>query len=195
MKRISVILIMVLIVLATGIFSLSALGMPTENEATVTPDGDMVIASRFENMLNNNFAYGDEFSSVSDILLASELSLLDKSVDGKLANAELIGFVKDMYGVDADLFADEGKEPIDINGVTEVLPRGYGVYTHKVTKVTENEDGTYTVYSDVISQDHDGNACEYEAISSFVKNDNSRFGYILISSELLELEEVILQSI
>ena len=139
-------------------------------------------------MLNNNYVYGDEFSSVSDVLLGVEISLLEESKDGKIANSKLIDFAKNMYGIDASVFADEGKEPLSADGVTEILPRGYSVCTHKVEGVIENEDGTYTVYSAVTAENHDGFVTGYESISRFAKSEDSRFGYILIASELFEID-------
>lgn len=187
MKRILIVLLALLIVFATGLCSLSAFGLyADEAEAVVTADENLVMANRFQNMLNNNYAYGDEFMSVDKILLASQLSLLDESKDGKIANADIIAFAKDMYGIDATVFADEGSQPLSADGVTEILPRGYSIFVHRVEEVIENEDGTYTVFSVVSTEDHDGNITEYESVSSFAKSEGSRFGYILISSELFE---------
>lgn len=190
MKRILTVLLALLIVFATGLCSLSAFGLPAnEAEEAVTPDANLVMANRFENMLNNNHVYGDEFMSVEKVLRACELSLLDESQNGKIANSRLIDFAKDMYGIDAAVFADEGNEPLSVGGTTEILPRGYSIFTHKVEEIVENEDGTYTVYSVVSAENHDGFVVGYEAISCFAKSDSSRFGYILIASELFEIDD------
>ena len=187
MKRIFVVLLAALMVLTVGLYSLSAFGLPVEEnvDSAFVADGEKVLENRFENMLNNNYAYGDEFESIEKILSACEIALADKVKDGKIDNAYLVDFAVNMYGIDVGIFAD-----VDANGVTEVLPKGYEVYDHEITKVSENEDGTYTVYSDVWVDGHDGDN-SYEAISTFVKNENSRFGYVLLSSELLEKADAI----
>ncbi len=192
MKRVLVVLFALLIVCTSGIFSLSAETVPaTEKEFNIAqPDKLLVMTNRFENILNSNFAFGDELSSVSELLLASELSLLSKAQDGVLPNNELISFVKDMYGVDPSVYADEGKEVILPDGVTVILPRGFSLYTHRITDFHSNEDGTFTVYSEVEIEKHDGETEIKEAVSRFVPAAQSRFGYHLISCELLIKETV-----
>lgn len=187
MKRILVVLCALIIVFTTGIFSLSAQTVtPAEQEFNIAqPDKLLVMTNRFENILNSNFAFGDELSSVSELLLASQLSLLSKAQEGVLDNGEIITFLKDMYGIDPSLYADEGKEVISPDGVTEILPRGFSLYTHKITGFHSNEDGTFTVYSDVEVENHDGEKEIKEAVSRFVPAPQSRFGYHLISCELL----------
>lgn len=191
MKRILTVFLALALVFATGIFSLSAFGLPTR---TVAPapiaDENLVKAGRFENMLNLNNVYGAEFESVSEIIKGCEISLLDKSDNGKIANNELIVFAKDMYGIDADIFADEGKEPLKKGAYTEILPRGYSIYTHKIENVIENADGTFTAFSVVTAENHDEFITAYECISTFAKSENSRFGYILLASELIEADAV-----
>ncbi|MBE6729215.1 MAG: hypothetical protein E7568_03140 [Ruminococcaceae bacterium] len=189
MKRILTVLLALLLVFTSGVFSLSVIGLPARVAEDIVPDENLVLANRFANMLNINNVYGAEFESVSEILKGCELSLLNKSNNGKIANSELIGFAKDMYGIDAAVFADEGKEPLNAEAYTEILPRGYGIYTHKVEEIRENEDGTYTVYSCVTAENHDGFVKAYEAISGFAKAENSRFGYILLSCELIEVTD------
>lgn len=192
MKRILTVLLAMLIVFTTGLFSLSAVGVPATGEELINaePDKLLVMTNRFENMLNNNFAYGEELSSVSSLLNAAQLSLLDKNEDGKIANSVLIDFVKDMYGVDAGVYADEGKEVLSRDGYTDILPRGYSIYTHKIVDFHANDDGTFTVYSEVEVESHDGQTEIMEAVSRFVPAVGSRFSYHLISSELLEKENV-----
>ncbi len=192
MKRILVVLCALVLVFTTGVFSLSAQTVtPVEQEFNFAqPDKVLVMTNRFENMLNSNFAFGDELSSVSQLLLASEISLLSKAQDGVLGNSELIAFVKDMYGIDPSVYADEGKEVLCEDGVTRILPRGFSLYSHKITDFHENEDGTYTVYSDVEIENHDGEKEVKEAVSRFAPAPQSRFGYYLISCELLTKETV-----
>ena len=187
MKRTLTIILAILMVFTTGIFSLSAIGAPVQEEIIeATPDKNLVLLNRFENILNKNFAYGDALSSIDAIISASQISLLDKAENGAISNNHLIGFVADMYGIDLTVFADAGKAPLKADGVTQILPRGYCVYNHTATCFTLNADGTYTVYSNVKTFDHDGTQIEFEAITLFVKSDNSSFGYYIVYSELID---------
>ena len=192
MKRVLAVLFALVIVCTSGIFSLSAQTVtPAEQEFnTAQPDKLLVMTNRFENILNSNFAFGDELSSISALLSASELSLLSKAKDGTLPNGELIAFLKDMYGIDPSVYADEGKEALTADGVTEISPRGFSLYTHRITDFHSNEDGTFTVYSDVEIEKHEGETELKEAVSRFVPTPESRFGYHLISCELLDKEIV-----
>lgn len=190
MKRKITVLLAILIVFVTGLFSLSAFAGVDELEI-VQPDEYLVTINRFENMLNLNNAFGDDFESVSSLLYASEISLIEKARDGKIENVQLIDFAKEMYGVDAAVYSDEGKELLSKDGTTEILARGYCVYTHKIERTEENEDGTFTVYSLVNSTSHDTESVTLEAISRFVPAKESRFGYYLISCELFESEKTV----
>ena len=65
MKRTLTIVLAILMVFTTGIFSLSAIGAPAQDEIiAAAPDEDLVLLNRFENILNKNFAYGDALSSI-----------------------------------------------------------------------------------------------------------------------------------
>ena len=190
MKRKITVLLAIFIVFVTGLFSLSAFAGVDELEI-VQPDEYLVVTNRFENMLNLNNAFGDDFESISSLLYATEISLIEKAEDGKIENSLLIDFVKEMYGVDAAAYSDEGKEVLKKDGKTEIIPRGYCVYTHKIERTEENEDGTFTVYSLVNSKGHDTESTTLEAISRFVPAKESRFGYYLISCELFESEQTV----
>ncbi|MEE0945767.1 MAG: hypothetical protein U0M42_02920 [Acutalibacteraceae bacterium] len=192
MKRLLVVFLALALVFTTGIFSLSAQTL-TEQEkefSAAQPDEFLVMTNRFENILNNNYAYGSDFDEISLLVSAAELSLLEKAEDGKLPNSELIAFVSEVYGIDPSVYADEGKEALNKDGETEILPRGYSLYKHSITNFHTNEDGTFTVYSDVEIENHDGDTEIKEAVSRFVKSPDSRFGYYLISSELLTKETI-----
>lgn len=187
MKRfISVILVFALMCI-TGIVSLSAYG--SETDVSVTPSvNESITASRFQNMLNNNYSYGDDFSSVSQIQKNSVFSLLSFAKDETLKNTVIINFMKNMYGIDPSVLCDDGGEYLNADSVTVVPAVGYTKYTHTVTHITKNADGTFTVFSTAT-------ACEYgeditrEAISCFAPSANSSFGYILISCELVLPQE------
>ena len=140
-----------------------------------------VMKARFENMLNNNYLYGDDFESHKVIIENSILALLDKSEDGEIDKALVLGFIADMYGLQVDPSAAEYDFAPASEGKFVVIPRGYSEYKHTVTSVLE-EEGGYTVKSDVVVLTHDGE--EYNTVSTtvIVPNEGSSFGYNIISS-------------
>ena len=188
MKRALWVLTVFLLVFATGTLSLSVSSTPAKAADETALPKSAVTAARFETMLNHNYVFADAFHSVSVVTEQSCLALLSDAEDGVLANTALIPFIKDMYGIDPSVLADEGNEPLALNGTTVIKPRGYTRYTHTVTKITENVDGTFTVYSTVWADAHDENGLFYESVSRFVPAESSRFGYHLLSCELMLTE-------
>ena len=140
-----------------------------------------IMKARFENMLNTNYLYGDDFESHKVIIENSILALLDKSEDGEIDKALVLGFIADMYGLQVDPSAAEYDFAPASEGKFVVIPRGYSEYKHTVTSVLE-EEGGYTVKSDVVVLTHDGE--EYNTVSTtvIVPNEGSSFGYNIISS-------------
>ena len=140
-----------------------------------------IMKARFENMLNNYYLYGDDFESHKVIIENSILALLDKSEDGEIDKALVLGFIADMYGLQVDPSAAEYDFAPASEGKFVVIPRGYSEYKHTVTSVLE-EEGGYTVKSDVVVLTHDGE--EYNTVSTtvIVPNEGSSFGYNIISS-------------
>ena len=188
MKRLLSVLLILVLLFTTGIVSLSAYGAnETATEEEKNTQGS-IMASRFETMLNNNYAYANDFSSVSALMNSAVISLLPLAEDQTLENSRLIDFMKNMYGVDPTEIADEEKEPITKDGITKILPVGFFKYEHTVNDVKLNEDGTYTVYSTAKGYEYE-NEVELEAISRFVPSSDSSFAYILASCELLLPEE------
>ena len=149
---------------------------PTANEA------------RFLNMLNHNFVYNSDFEDVDTIVNNATLALLDlRDVenDEYIADTYVKGFVKDMYGIEiADMSALNSEFP-QLDGYVYIIPRGYTTYTHKIISVEQNDDGSYTVVSDVITSDHDSANKSQKAVSLFVENENSAFGYNMIYCNLV----------
>ena len=66
-----------------------------------------------------------------------------------------------------------------------VIPRGFSVYKHSNPVITENEDGSYTVVTAVQIFSHDSEAETAKASTLFVKNENSAFGFNIISSDIV----------
>jgi len=149
-------------------------------------DSSEILKTRFLNMLNHNFVYGENFKFVDEMINLSAISLLDCAEDGFIKEDTVFSFVSDMYGVDVVEVAELNADYPQREGYIYIIPRGYTVYTHKNAEVIRNEDGSYTVTTDVTVSDHDGEDVTFKAISLFVKNVDSGFGFNLISSEIVE---------
>ena len=149
------------------------------NEETVNG----ILKARFENMLNNNYLYDDDFCSHKIIIENSILALLDKGIDGEIDKSLVLGFIADMYGLQVDEKAAEYDFAPASEGMFVILPRGYTEYEHTVLEVLD-EEGGYTVTSEVLVMTHDGEEYTATAKTVFVPNEGSSFGYNIISSEI-----------
>ena len=143
-----------------------------------------ILKARFENMLNNNYLYDDDFCSHKIIIENSILALLDKGVDGEIDKSLVLGFIADMYGLQVDEKAAEYDFAPASEGMFLILPRGYTEYEHTVLEVL-NEEGGYTVTSEVLVMTHDGEEYTATAKTVFVPNEGSSFGYNIISSVII----------
>ena len=184
MKRFFAVLLVFSLLCVTGVVSLSVSGIKVTEESALTNKADNIKASRFETMLNINYAFSDDFSSVSKILDNVLISLLPHSEKGVLENSVIIDFTKNMYGIDPSILCDEGSQTLLREGKTAIPAKGFVSYSHTVTKVIKNDDGTFTVYSTVKSSEFES-VTNLEAISRFAVSTDSNFGYILLSCELL----------
>ncbi len=145
--------------------------------------------ARFLNMLNHNFVYNSDFDNVDTIINNSILNLLDlrdKNNEDFIAEIYVKDFVKDMYGIDiVDMSALNADCP-HIDGFVYIIPRGYTSYTHEIVSTEQNEDGSFTVVSEVTINAHDGEPETKKAVSLFVKNETSAFGYNMIYCNIVE---------
>lgn len=151
------------------------------------PDSSKVRQARFLNMLNHNFVYNETFNSVEDIVNASVPALLnmrDPVNDSYIAESYVKDYVYNMYGVEIEDFSDINSDFAHLDGYVYIIPRGFSVFSHKIDSVSLNEDGSFTVVTSVSIDSHDGDSSSCKAVSLFVKNDHSRFGYNIISSEI-----------
>lgn len=139
--------------------------------------------ARFLNMLNHNFVYNSDFEDIDTIVNNSSLALLDlrdENNEDFINETFVKGFVKDMYGIEiADMSNLNANFP-KLDGYLYVIPRGYTSYEHSIVSVEQNEDGSFTVVSDVTSTNHDGAPKTQKAVSLFVENSESAFGYNMI---------------
>ncbi len=180
MKKIISVLLVLSLLLCAGMASLSVQG--EESGLAVTHE-QKITASRFETMLNNNFAFGNDFNSVSKLIDAATISLLPHAENGTLKNHVIADFVNNMYGLDVLLMADSDKQPLNANGVYQIIPKGFSKYNHTVTEFYIHADETITVYSNAVAEGEENQP--FIAISRFAKNENSVFGFTLLSCEIL----------
>ncbi len=156
----------------------------TEKKPAVTVSEEKALGARFLNMLNHNFVYNDAFESVYEMTACSEVALLDKAEDGYIKQSLIAGYLYNMYGVENADFAAVTKDFPQRENYVYVIPRGFSVYKHSAPVITENEDGSYTVVTDVEISSHDSDAETAKATTLFVKNENSAFGFNIISSDI-----------
>lgn len=156
----------------------------TEKKPAVTVSEEKALGARFLNMLNHNFVYNDAFESVYEMTACSEVALLDRAEDGYIKQSLIAGYLYNMYGVENTDFAAVTKDFPQRENYVYVIPRGFSVYKHSAPVITENEDGSYTVVTDVEISSHDSDAETAKATTLFVKNENSAFGFNIISSDI-----------
>lgn len=156
----------------------------TEKKPAVTVSEEKVLGARFLNMLNHNFVYNDAFESVYEMTACSEVALLDKAEDGYIKQSLIAGYLYNMYGVENADFAAVTKDFPQRENYVYVIPRGFSVYKHSAPVITENEDGSYIVVTDVEISSHDSDTETAKATTLFVKNENSAFGFNIISSDI-----------
>ena len=144
--------------------------------------------ARFLNMLNHNFVYNADFEDADTMVNQATLALLDlrdSTNEDYIKDTFVKGFVKDMYGIEITDMSEFNAQYPQLDGYVYIIPRGYTSYTHTIVSVEENEDGSYTVISNVISSDHDAIGNTQKAVSLFVKNASSAFGYNMIYCNII----------
>lgn len=188
-KRIFSLLLIVLIVAVCS----SVLAPVAADDKAVKATEEEIVAgaldTRFLNMLNHNYVYNTDFDCADDMVNNSLLALLDlrdKENEDFIAEKYVKGFVYDMYGLKiVDMSAlNEGFPTLE--GYVYVIPRGMVGYEHSIISVDENEDGSYTVVTEVAVDSHDDDAKNFKAVSLFVKNDSSAFGYNIVYCNIVE---------
>lgn len=158
---------------------------------TVSFDESKILETRFLNMLNHNFVYNDAFFTVEDIVNCSMPALLelrDTEDDSFIAQNYVSDYVYDMYGIEDIDYAVINTQFEQKTDFVYIIPRGFTVFKHTILSVTENEDGSFTVKTKVIADAHDSEEITDICTSLIVPNENSRFGYNIISS-VIDFEE------
>ena len=144
--------------------------------------------ARFLNMLNHNFVYNADFENADTIVNNASLALLDlrdATNEEFISDTYVKDFVKDMYGIEITDMSEINAGYPQLDGFLYIIPRGYTSYTHSIVSVQENEDGSFTVVSNVIENNHDAVGKTQKAVSLFVKNPESAFGYNMIYSNII----------
>lgn len=147
------------------------------------------VETRFLNMLNHNFVYNSDFENADTVVNNSILAILnlrDSEDQDYIAEDYVKNFVKDMYGIEIVDMGNLNSEFPHKDGYLYIVPRGYTTYTHKIVSVNQNDDGSYTVVSDITVKNHDSDAKSQKAVSLFVKNNTSAFGYNMIYCNIIE---------
>lgn len=161
------------------------------NDESEKPDETEVLKARFSNMLNHNFVYDETFDSVEDIVNNSLIALLDmkdNEEDSFIREEIVANYVYNMYGIEIEDFSLINKDMPKKEGYVFIIPRGYEIYSHEITDVSMNEDGSYTVRSNLSIATHDGQQASEVCETLFVKNEKSQFGFSMIYSNILLLE-------
>lgn len=174
------------VVLLISFTSLSVKPAATATEKTpaAAVSQEKVLSARFLNMLNHNFVYNDAFDSVYEMTACSEVAVLDKAENGYISESVISGYLYNMYGVENVDFAVVTKGFPQRENYVYVIPRGFSFYKHSAPVVTQNEDGSYTVITEVEISSHDSETETAKAATLFVKNENSAFGFNIISSDI-----------
>lgn len=183
---------MLLIVLIVAVCSSVLAPVAAEDKAADAGKQEIsmgALDARFLNMLNHNYVYNSDFDCADDMVNNSLLALIDlrdKENEDFIAEKYVKGFVYDMYGLEiADMSAlNEGFPSLE--GYVYVIPRGMVSYEHSIISAQENEDGSYTVVTEVTVDSHDGEPETFKAVSLFVKNAASAFGYNIVYCNIAE---------
>lgn len=150
-------------------------------------DNYCVLESRFLNMLNRNFVYGNDFNSVEDIVNSSMPALLqfrDKGDESFIKTSVVAGFIADMYGIKNYDLSEINSQFETKEGYIYIIPRGYSVYSHNITSITANEDGSFFVISAVTTSTREDDIINDSCKTLFVQNPESSFGYSIISCDI-----------
>ncbi len=187
-KRWFCLLLVFVLMFSCSSLSASPAATMTESQPTApsTPDPVRVLEARFLNMLNHNFAYGSDFESEEALVDSAVIALLDYETDSFIPESYVQDYLVNMYGVEIENISQMHSQFSYREGYVYVIPRGYSVYQHVIDSITENEDGSYTVVTGVSISAHDGEIINANAVSLFVKNEKSVFGYQILSSDIIE---------
>ncbi len=157
-----------------------------EEQATQTDAAEINIDYRIENMLQSNRVYNNTFYDEKELVEEVAISLMDRANDGYIATKAVEDLAFAMYSINVDASVVSYPNIPQLEGYMPLVARGYTSYSHEITGVLDENDGTVTVYSDVTVDCHDGNPVTYPCETLFVTCDESFFGYNIVWSNIIE---------
>lgn len=158
------------------------------------PDKTKILESRFLNMLNHSFVYNESFYSLDKLVNSSMpalLDLMDSEDDSYINEIHIADYIYNMYGIEIKDFSNINSEFGIKEGYVFILPMGYEIYNHSILNITENDDGSYTVKTQVKISSHDGIVSVETCESLFIENPDSQFGYNILYSEFTTENKII----
>lgn len=156
----------------------------TDVSNQTTPDPEQVLKARLENLLNINYVYGDDILDNEKLLNKATISLKSLADDnGFIEEAAVVAFIKDLYDIDLVINDSLNTDMPKKEGYVYLIPRGYTKYEHTITDIAYDGDAI-RVTSAVKVNYHDGEAVYATATTLFIENQNSRFGYSILSSDI-----------
>lgn len=162
--------------------------------AADTPDETKILNSRFLNMLNHSFVYNEDFYSVDALVNSSMPALLDlkdTEDDSYIKEIYVADYLFNMYGIEIADLSEVNSEFGEREGYIYIIPMGFEVYNHSIMDITENEDGSFTVKTEVEISSHDGTVSVETCESLFIENEESQFGYNILYSEFITENKMI----
>lgn len=184
---------------STVIVEVAPAAQSVENEIEALPEAtqdktvgeketetEIPLEKRLLSMLNVNYCYADAFLSDERMAVMSAITLNDYSTDipgyGICVNKALIGgFAKSFYGVELDL--DSIKTDCAPEGFVALPCYEVGSQSHEIVSITETENG-YEVISTVTFYYSSYDVDVYSAVSLFIEDSESEFGFNLKSCSL-----------
>lgn len=137
----------------------------------------------FTTMLNKNFLYNEAFVSDADLIEGTMLSIMDEAVEGRLLKNRVAEFMLDFYGVTMN------ENAYDANYIAGeyfyYIPKGFNKAEHVITSI-DYDGECYTVCSTANFSAHDAQEEPIKVTSTFIKNENSTFGFNLLNCTIEE---------
>lgn len=152
-----------------------------------TGTADKVLESRFLNMLNHNFVYDEVFYDDAALVNDSMLALLDRADGSFLDQVVLSDYIFNMYGKKYNGFDFLGEDLPEKSGYVYIIPKGYSTYEHKIVSVTDNNDGSFTVITNIEILGADNTVENAKCETVFLQSEESAFGYNIIYSDIIDV--------
>lgn len=189
MKKKILSFILLFFIILSCVFVSSPVKTPVAAAAEGENSETEVLKSRFLNMLNHNFVYGEAFYSTESLINSSMPALLDlrdSENEDFIAEKYVRDYVFNMYGLELGNIENINADFPTKKGFVFIIPRGFSVYSHELLKIKKNEDGSFTATTQVYIDDHDAPESALLCETLFAKNDASSFGFTIEYSKFFE---------